>query len=129
MALQGACALVAAGADRALTSVQRSFVYLPFEHAEDLSHQRTSMQLYEQLARDDPAHSGGIEWARRHHDTVARFGRFPHRNAMLGRENTVEEAAFLLTRGSCFSVCEPKRSSSRRARSRRAGCSRSESCS
>ena len=66
-------------------------------------------------ARDDRAHSGGIEWARRHHDTVAYFGRFPHRNAMLGRENSVEEAAFLLTPDSRFSVCEPKRSSWRRA--------------
>ena len=128
MAPQGACALVAAGANRALTSAQRSFVYLPFEHAEDVSHQRTSVQLYEQLARDGPARSGGIEWARRHRNTVARFGRFPHRNAMLGRENTVEEAALLLTRGSWFPVCEPKCSSWRHARSRRAACcSRSES--
>ena len=43
-----------------------------------------------------------IEWAQRHHDIVARFGRFPHRNAMLGRENTAEEVAFLLTPGSGF---------------------------
>ena len=104
MALQGASALVAAEADRALTSVQRSFAYLPFEHAEDFSHQRTSVRLYERLARDDPARAGGIEWAQRHHDTVASFGRFPHRNAMLGRESTAEEAAFLLAPG--LSFCE-----------------------
>ena len=82
--------------------MQRSFAYLPFEHVEDLSHQQTSVRLYEQLARDDPAQTGGIEWAQRHHDIVTRFGRFPHRNAMLGRANTAEEAAFLLTPDSGF---------------------------
>ncbi len=102
MALQTARALVAAGLDRGLTGVQRQFVYLPFEHAEDLAHQRTSLQLFEQLGRDEPALAGLLEWARRHHDIVARFGRFPHRNAVLGRASTDEEAAFLLTPGSGF---------------------------
>lgn len=101
-ALQTARALVASGADRALTGVQRSFVYLPFEHAEDLSHQRTSLQLYQQLAQDEPARTTTIEWAQKHLDIIARFGRFPHRNAALGRESTAEEAAFLLTPGSSF---------------------------
>ncbi len=102
MALQTARALVAAGLDRGLTGVQRLFVYLPFEHAEDLAHQRTSVQLFEQLGRDEPALAGLLEWAQRHHDVVARFGRFPHRNAVLGRASTDEEAAFLLTPGSSF---------------------------
>jgi uncharacterized protein (DUF924 family) len=102
MALQTARALVAAGLDRGLTGVQRLFVYLPFEHAEDLAHQRTSVQLFEQLGRDEPALAGLPEWAQRHHDVVARFGRFPHRNAVLGRASTDEEAAFLLTPGSSF---------------------------
>jgi uncharacterized protein (DUF924 family) len=102
MALQTARALVAAGLDRGLTGVQRQFVYLPFEHAEDLAHQRTSVQLFEQLGRDEPALAGLLEWAQRHHDIVARFGRFPHRNAVLGRASTDEEAAFLLTPGSSF---------------------------
>jgi uncharacterized protein (DUF924 family) len=102
MALQTARTLVAAGLDRGLTGVQRQFVYLPFEHAEDASHQRTSVQLFEQLGRDEPALAGLVEWAQRHHDIVARFGRFPHRNAALGRASTDAEAAFLLTPGSSF---------------------------
>ena len=57
-ALQFARALVASGADRMLTGVQRQFCYLPFEHAEDLSHQRTSVQLFQQLERDEPALGG-----------------------------------------------------------------------
>lgn len=102
MALQTARALVASGADRALTGVQRQFAYLPFEHAEDLSHQRTSVQLFQQLGRDEPALHGLVDWAQKHLDIVARFGRFPHRNAALGRASTEEEAAFLLTPGSGF---------------------------
>jgi uncharacterized protein (DUF924 family) len=102
MALQTARALVASGADRALTGVQRQFAYLPFEHAEDLAHQRTAVQLYQQLALDEPARADLVVWAQKHLDIVARFGRFPHRNAALGRASTGEEAAFLLTPGSGF---------------------------
>ena len=102
MALQTARALVASGADRSLTGVQRQFAYLPFEHAEDLSHQRTAVQLYQQLAADEPARADLVEWAQKHRDIVARFGRFPHRNAALGRASSPEEAAFLLTPGSGF---------------------------
>ena len=101
-ALNIARALVASGRDRDLSGVQRQFAYLPFEHAEDLSHQRTSVQLFEQLAQDEPALSGLVDWARRHHDIVARFGRFPHRNGLLGRASTDEELAFLQTPGSGF---------------------------
>ena len=102
MALQTARALVASGGDRTLTGVQRQFCYLPFEHAEDLSHQRTAVQLFEQLGRDEPALAGLAEWAQRHLDIVARFGRFPHRNAALGRESSSEEVAFLTQPGSSF---------------------------
>jgi len=102
MALQTARALLASGADRALTGVQRQFAYLPFEHAEDLSHQRTAVQLYQQLAADEPARADLVGWAQKHLDVVARFGRFPHRNAALGRASTAEEAAFLLLPGPGF---------------------------
>ena len=102
LALNGARALVASGLDRTLGGVQRQFVYLPFEHAEDLAHQRTAVQLFEQLGTDEPALANLHEWARKHHDVVARFGRFPHRNAALGRESTAEEQAFLLQPGSGF---------------------------
>jgi uncharacterized protein (DUF924 family) len=102
LALTAARALVASGADRALTGVQRQFAYLPFEHAEDLAHQRTSVQLFRQLGRDEPALADLLQWAQRHHDIVARFGRFPHRNAALGRPSSDEELAFLRTPGSSF---------------------------
>ena len=102
MALQTARALVASGADRTLTGVQRQFVYLPFEHAEDLSHQRTAVQLFQQLERDEPTLTDLALWAQRHLDIVARFGRFPHRNAALVRVSTPEETAFLQTPGSAF---------------------------
>jgi uncharacterized protein (DUF924 family) len=82
--------------------VQRQFAYLPFEHAEDLAHQRTSVQLFEQLGRDEPALAGLLDWARRHHDIIERFGRFAHRNALLGRPSSAEELEFLQQPGSSF---------------------------
>jgi len=102
MALQTARALVASGLDRELAGVQRQFVYLPFEHAEDRAHQRTSLQLFEQLGRDEPALASLAEWAQRHHDIVERFGRFPHRNAALGRASSSDEIEFLKQPGSGF---------------------------
>jgi uncharacterized protein (DUF924 family) len=102
MALQGARALVASGLDRELTGVQRQFAYLPFEHSEDLAHQRTALQLFMQLERDEPALAGLAEWAQKHLDIVARFGRFPHRNAALGRASSAEEIEFLQQPGSGF---------------------------
>jgi uncharacterized protein (DUF924 family) len=101
-ALAAARALVHSGLDRALSGVQRQFVYLPFEHAEDLAMQRESLRLFAQLERDDPAVGELLVWAQRHHDIVARFGRFPHRNATLGRTSTAEEIGFLQQPGSGF---------------------------
>jgi len=101
-ALAAARAMVIAGHDRTLTGVQRQFVYLPFEHAEDLAAQRESLRLFAQLERDDPAVGELLVWAQRHHDIVERFGRFPHRNAALGRSSTPEELAFLQQPGSGF---------------------------
>jgi uncharacterized protein (DUF924 family) len=69
----------------------RQFFYLPFMHAEDLAHQARAVRLYEALGDPD-----ALQWARHHHDIVARFGRFPHRNALLGRLGTPEEDAFLV---------------------------------
>jgi len=102
MALQTSRAMVASGLDRVLTGVQRQFIYLPFEHAEDLAHQRTAVQLFAQLEHDEPALTGLLEWARRHHDIVERFGRFPHRNALLGRVSSADEVEFLKQPGSTF---------------------------
>jgi uncharacterized protein (DUF924 family) len=101
-ALAAAQALVAAGQDRALPGVQRQFVYLPFEHAEDLAMQHECLRLFAQLERDEPALDGLLSWAQRHCEIIERFGRFPHRNAALGRASTAEESAFLQQPGSSF---------------------------
>lgn len=99
-ALRVAAALVDTGADRALSTHGRWFAYLPFEHAESLPMQDRSVALFEGLARDGLEEP--LEWAVRHRDVIARFGRFPHRNAILGRSSTAEELAFLAQPGSRF---------------------------
>lgn len=101
-ALAEARAIVAAGLDRRLTGVQRQFAYLPFEHAEDLAAQREALRLFGDLGRDEPALADLQRWSQAHHDIIERFGRFPHRNHLLGRRSTPDEAAFLLTPGSSF---------------------------
>ena len=68
----------------------RSFFYLPFEHSEDLADQERGLTLYKAAGDDD-----GLKWAKIHADIIRRFGRFPHRNAVLGRVSTPEEQAFL----------------------------------
>lgn len=102
-ALALARAMVDAGDDRRLNpAVRRQFVYLPFEHAENLEDQLRSEALFTQLAADEPALADLPEWARRHRVIVERFGRFPHRNLSLGRLSTPEELAFLAEPGSSF---------------------------
>jgi uncharacterized protein (DUF924 family) len=92
---------VARGWDRDLPPVQRWFAYLPFEHAESLPLQERSVALFEGL-RDDPGSTSAIDYARRHYEVIRRFGRFPHRNAILGRDSTPEEIEFLKQPGSSF---------------------------
>jgi uncharacterized protein (DUF924 family) len=90
--------------DLTLTPTQRVFLYLPFEHAEEMAAQDQSVALFEGL-RDDPAHakaSGTIDYAWRHRAVIARFGRFPHRNAVLGRESTPAELTYLAQPGAGF---------------------------
>jgi uncharacterized protein (DUF924 family) len=101
-ALAVARALVARGDDRRLAGVERQFVYLPFEHSEALADQLECLRLFGQLEGDEPALKGLLEWAQKHHDIVERFGRFPHRNAALGRPSTAEEIEFLKQPGSGF---------------------------
>ncbi|MBA2618473.1 MAG: DUF924 domain-containing protein [Rubrobacter sp.] len=87
--------------DRELPPFQRMFLCMPFMHAEDARDQRISVGLFEGLAGE----AGGpdvVEYAVGHRDIVERFGRFPHRNALLGRETTPEEAEFLTQPGSSF---------------------------
>jgi len=102
LAREAAVALVDSGGDRQLPPLQRWFAYLPFEHAEDLAAQERALQLYTQLAADAPALADALEWAKKHLVVIARFGRFPHRNAVLGRASTVEETEFLRQPGSRF---------------------------
>ena len=100
-ALAAAERMVNLGWDRGLAPLERQFAYLPFEHAEDLAAQQRSMQLFGALAQE-PDHADLLEWARKHYVIVERFGRFPHRNAALGRVSTPAELAFLAEPGSSF---------------------------
>jgi uncharacterized protein (DUF924 family) len=102
LALEASRALVARGDDRRLSGVQRWFAYLPFEHAEDHDAQLESLRLFDALAREYPALADAHGWAVKHHDVIARFGRYPHRNEALGRTSTAEELAFLRQPGSSF---------------------------
>lgn len=101
LALRVARGIVDRGFDRLLRPVERWFVYLPFEHSENLAAQRRSLALFGSLA-EDPDSAGAIGYAHRHYEIIARFGRFPHRNAPLGRDSTPEELAFLQQPGSSF---------------------------
>ena len=85
---------LALGHDQAIEPALRAFFYLPFEHSEDPADQRLSLELHRRL----PAGADGgdpAQWAQQHLDLIERFGRFPHRNAALGRESTAEEQAYL----------------------------------
>ncbi|MDL2356546.1 MAG: DUF924 domain-containing protein [Pseudomonadota bacterium] len=101
-ALAAALELEAAGADRDLVPLQRWFAYMPFEHAEDARMQEKSVALFAGLAADDADFAGALDYAHKHRGVIARFGRFPHRNAILGRSSTPEELAFLSQPGSGF---------------------------
>jgi uncharacterized protein (DUF924 family) len=78
------------GWDKQLESQQRAFLYLPFMHSESLADQDRAVELFEEAGLD-----GNLRWAKHHREIVRRFGRFPHRNAILGRESTAEELAWL----------------------------------
>jgi uncharacterized protein (DUF924 family) len=95
------------GADKLLRPIERLFFYLPFEHSEDLSDQDRSVELFRELASSvQPEYretfAEYVDYAVRHREIIARFGRFPHRNSILGRESTAEEKAFLEQPGSSF---------------------------
>ena len=94
--------LVDTGADQALTPVERAFVYLPFEHAEDAGLQERAVALFTALAQLDPALDGMLDYAHKHRGVIARFGRFPHRNPILGRASTPEEVEYLSQPGAGF---------------------------
>ncbi|MGH8779109.1 DUF924 family protein [Paraburkholderia sp.] len=103
-ALQIATQIIEQGDDLRLpTAHHRAFAYLPFEHDESAASQQTSLRLFQQLDADPAAaHADYYRYAQRHAEIVERFGRFPHRNALLGRVSTEAELAFLREPGSSF---------------------------
>lgn len=100
-------AMIDRGDDRKLEPIERVFVYLPFEHSEESGDQELSVALFVALEQSaPPAHrarfAGFTDYARQHADIIERFGRFPHRNAVLGRSSTDAETAFLALPNSSF---------------------------
>lgn len=101
LALAAAGHALERGFDRGMRPVERLFLYLPFEHSESLADQLRGCELTEPL-RAFPETEDAHRYAVRHCDIIRRFGRFPHRNAMLGRASRPEEAEFLKEPGSGF---------------------------
>jgi len=98
---------IAADFDRQLKSIQRVFIYLVFEHCENLAVQNEAVSRFIELVAEQPederaVFADNLDYAERHRQVIARFGRFPHRNAVLGRESTAEELVFLSGPGSRF---------------------------
>lgn len=107
VALGLARSVVDAKADRMLRPIERVFCYLPFEHSESLVDQDRAVELFKALhasvpPADQKFFAGYLDFAERHRAVIERFGRFPHRNRILGRTSTKEETAFLATPGSSF---------------------------
>jgi len=89
------------GEDRALPASERNFLYLPFMHSEELADQDRSVELFKQLAIEAPTFNA-VEWAVKHREMIARFGRFPHRNNLLDRTSTSDEVLLLQQPGASF---------------------------
>ena len=96
-----------AGADRSLRPIERVFFYVPLEHSESIENQNRCVALFTALAASASEaqrklFDGYVDYAVRHRDIIQRFGRFPHRNAILGRQSSAEELEFLQKPGSSF---------------------------
>ena len=102
IALATARTLVETVDERAMTPVQRKFVYMPFMHSEDIEDQERCVTLFEALAAESSSERESLDYAIRHKAVIERFGRFPHRNEILGRQSSDEELAFLKEPGSRF---------------------------
>jgi len=94
-------------ADGALNLIERLFFYMPLQHTESTEVQDESVSVYRRLVAESPAElrstfEGALEWAEQHRALIRQFGRFPHRNRVLGRENTPEETAYLKKSGETF---------------------------
>jgi uncharacterized protein (DUF924 family) len=102
LALGAARQLVDSGAHLTLTPAERQFVYMPFEHAEDARMQERAVELFTELAASHEGFNEALDYAHRHRGVIARFGRFPHRNPILGRASTPEEQDYLSQPGAGF---------------------------
>ena len=107
LALNWCLSGITAGLDKQLRPIERVFFYLPMEHAEDLGMQHRCLWQFQQLVEIVPeAHketfSGFVDYAKQHMDIIGRFGRFPHRNTVLGRQSTPQELEYLAQPGSGF---------------------------
>lgn len=102
LALNAAKMAIEKGYDKSLSLTERVFIYMPFEHSENIEDQKLSVKLFEMLIEStpEPARQVAIDfagYAKDHHDTVEKFNRFPHRNKILSRESTPEEIEFMKT--------------------------------
>ena len=99
-----ACAkqMIASGQDEKLPAVRRMFVYLPFEHAEDIRLQGQSLLLFRKLAAESKDMQPALEAALKHYEAIAKFGRFPQRNTILRRRSSNAEVAFLASAEAAF---------------------------
>jgi uncharacterized protein (DUF924 family) len=102
LALSAAQALVDSGADQQLPPFQRAFVYMPYEHAEDARMQQCAVDLFARLAAEHEGFGEMLDYAHRHRGVIARFGRFPHRNPILGRASSADELQYLGQPGAGF---------------------------
>ena len=98
---------IALGHDQQVLPMARIFFYLPLEHAEDLALQEQSVAMFQRLADEATPEQkaffdGTLDYAHKHEEVVRRFGRFPHRNAILGRESTLAEQEYLAQPGAGF---------------------------
>lgn len=106
-ALKAAQIAIANRFDEKMTTPERLFLYMPFEHSEDLDQQARAVELFTKLSEEAKGEektyvADSLDWAVRHFDVIEKFGRFPHRNDALGRESTTEEREFLKRPGSSF---------------------------
>jgi uncharacterized protein (DUF924 family) len=98
---------IGAGFDRLLHPAESYFLYMPYEHSEDPTHQRRAVDLFAGLAAaSEPEWAwltdAGVRWARAHQEIIERFGRFPHRNLVMGRRSTATEERYLADGGQHF---------------------------
>jgi uncharacterized protein (DUF924 family) len=106
-ALAAAVEGVARHDDIDLSVSERSFLYMPFMHSEEIGMQDRSVALFTELAESAPSElrgsaQAGVQFAEKHREIIARYGRFPHRNTVLGRQSTPDEQAFIAQPGSGF---------------------------